>query len=61
MANMASKLFLVLVLSAFVCTSTASRKLVNEKASFEDQKLFGRPRFGGGEGLGGGAGGGNNG
>ncbi|KAJ7009300.1 LOW QUALITY PROTEIN: hypothetical protein NC653_000076 [Populus alba x Populus x berolinensis] len=55
---MASKLLLVLLFSALVC-STSARKLVGtEKGSFEDEKnLFHRPGFGGGAGGGGGFGG----
>ncbi|KAB5572963.1 hypothetical protein DKX38_000157 [Salix brachista] len=56
---MASKLLLVLLFSALVC-STSARKLVGgEKGSFEDEKnLFRHPGFGGGAGGGGGFGGG---
>jgi hypothetical protein len=52
---MASKLLLLLLFSALVC-STSARKLVGtEKGSFEDEKnLFHRPGFGGGVGGGGG-------
>ncbi|KAF2314181.1 hypothetical protein GH714_023911 [Hevea brasiliensis] len=58
---MTSKLFLVWLLGALVCTATVARKLVDEKGnSFQDEKnLFHhRPRLGGGGGGGFGGGGG---
>jgi hypothetical protein len=62
LGKMASKLLLLLLFSALVC-STSARKLVGtEKGSFEDEKnLFHRPGFGGGAGGGGGFGGGGGG
>ncbi|KAI6687530.1 hypothetical protein NL676_024358 [Syzygium grande] len=52
-----SKLLLLVLLGALVCTSGYSRVLLGEKASFEEEKNFFRhPGYGGG--LGGGGGGG---
>ena len=57
MASGTSKLILVLLLGALICTSTSARKLLNQKGALGEQKtFFNFPGYGGG--LGGGGGGG---
>ena len=52
---MASRVLLLALLGALVCTVIDARKLGSEKGSFRDEKnFFHRPGFGGGGGVGGG-------